>query len=215
MIDIFVEPSPADSSLVRVSDYGMTLMRLSYSYELNTPNKERILARILSENRMQLDKGNIFVDVPKESLYGAVLQFAQTVAKVANMRLYRREVIQSLFYEQLASFIESNLRAFNPTEHALPIPERDDLEVDFRFDVEPHPIFLFGVKDVAKARLATISMLEFQKQRLLFKGFVVHEDVESLPRKDRTRIMSAADKQFPSLDDFRQNAERVFGLEAA
>jgi hypothetical protein len=36
---------------------------------------------------------------------------------------------------------------------------------------------------------------------------MVHQDFEGgLARKDRTRITSAADKQFPSLDDFRENA---------
>jgi hypothetical protein len=34
----------------------------------------------------------------------------------------------------------------------------------------PRPLFLFGVKDNNKARLATISCLEFQRRRIPFKG---------------------------------------------
>ncbi|MCL5887663.1 MAG: DUF1828 domain-containing protein [Actinobacteria bacterium] len=215
MIDIFLEESPIDSAKVRVSDYGMTLMRLSYSFDLNTPNKERIFQRILSENRVQMDGGSLVLDVLPEYLHPAILQFAQTVAKVSNMRLYRREVVQNLFYEMLTEFVEESLGEFHPSEKALPIPNRDDLEVDFQFDLRPHPVYLFGVKDATKARLATISMLEFQKQQLPFKGYVVHEDFDALPKKDRTRITSAADKQFVSLDDFRENAERVLRLEVA
>jgi hypothetical protein len=36
---------------------------------------------------------------------------------------------------------------------------------------------------------------------------VVHEDFESLARKDRKRITSAADKQFVDLEDFRTHGE--------
>ncbi|MGI5940352.1 MAG: DUF1828 domain-containing protein [Thermoleophilia bacterium] len=123
MIDIFLEPSPTPGASIRISDYGMTLMRLSYSFELNTPNKECIFNRILTENRISTEGGVLFADVDPE--------------------------------------------------------------------------------------------LEFQKKQLQFKGFVVHEDFDGLPKKDRTRITSAADKQFVSLDDFRENAVRVLELEAA
>jgi len=58
-------------------------------------------------------------------------------------------------------------------------------------------------------------MLEFQRAKLKFKGFVVHEDFDSLSKKDRNRITSATEKQFISLDDFRNNAEQVFEREAA
>jgi hypothetical protein len=44
MVDIFLENPPNGNGdrLVRVCDHGMTLMRLSYSYDLDTPKKEEI-----------------------------------------------------------------------------------------------------------------------------------------------------------------------------
>ncbi len=214
MIDIFIE-SRNGNNIVRVSDCGMTLMRLSYSFGLDTPNKERIFSKILSENQVNEENGNLYIDTKPESLYPAILQFAQTVAKVSNMRLYKREVVQSLFYEILEEIIEERLKQYNPRPHIFPLPERDDLEVDYQFDIKPYPIYLFGVKDSAKARLATICCLEFQRAKLKFKGFVVHEDFDGLSKKDRNRITSATDKQFISLDDFRDNAQQVFEREAA
>lgn len=121
----------------------------------------------------------------------------------------------SSFMEMLTEFIERDLTSYHPRAQVLPIPERDDLEVDFQFEIRPRPIYLFGVKDTAKARLATISCLEFQRAKLPFKSFVVHEDFESLPRKDQTRITSAVDKQFVSLDDFQNNAVQVLEREIA
>ena len=215
MVDIFLEPTNGGEEHIRICDHGMTLMRLSYHFDIDTPNKERIFQRILSENRISEDNGNLFLDAKPESLYPSVLQFAQTVAKVSNMEFFKREVIATLFYEMLAEFIEDSLRKYNPRQMVFPIPERDDMEVDFEFGIKPRPIYLFGVKDSAKARLTTISCLEFQRAKLPFKSFVVHEDFESLTRKDRSRITSAADKQFISLDDFKANAEQVLEREAA
>ncbi len=63
------------------------------------------------------------------------------------MRYFKREVVESLFYESLNDFIETDLREFNPKKNVLPIPEREDLEVDFQFSPNGHPVYLFGVKD--------------------------------------------------------------------
>jgi hypothetical protein len=215
MMEIFLEPRNGTQERVRVCDHGMTLMRLSYSFELDTPNKELIFQKILAENQVSEENGNLFVEAEPESLYPAILQFAQMVAKVSNMQLYKREVIHSLFYELLAEFIEQSLAKYHPRPSVLPIPTRDDLEVDFAFEITPRPIYLFGVRDTAKARLVAISCLEFQRAKLPFKSFVVHEDFEELGRKDRNRITSAADKQFISLDDFKENAQQVLEREAA
>jgi len=214
MVDIFLELKDENGD-IRVCDHGMTLMRLSYSFDIDTPNKERIFNKILSENRVNEENGNLCIDTQPEHLYSAVLQFAQTVAKVSNMRLYKREVIQSLFYEILQEIIEEKLNFFHPKPQVLPLSERDELEVDYAFDIKPYPVYLFGVKDVKSAHLTTISCLAFQRANLKFKGFVVHEDFDILSKKDRNRITSATDKQFVSLDDFRNNVVQVLEREAA
>lgn len=214
MMDIYLEEKK-NNNTIRISDYGMTLMRLSYSFELDTPNKERIFRKILEENQVNEYNGTLYIDSKPESLYPAIMQLAQVIAKVSNMRHYKREVIQSLFYEILDEIVETQLQKYNPKPNFLPLPSRDDLEVDYLFNIKPSPIFLFGVKDTSKARLTTICILQFRLEKLKFKGFVVHEDFESLTRKDRVRITSSADKQFPSLDDFRENANEFFDREVA
>jgi hypothetical protein len=215
MVDIFLQPVEG-AGKVRVFDYGMTLMRLSYSFDIDTPNKERIFQRILSENGIQDENGNLFIEAEPESLYPAILQFAQTVGKVSNMQLYKREVIQSLFYEMLEEFVMTQLAQYHPRKTVYPIPQRDDLEVDYQFELESRPpIYLFGVKDDTKARLASISCLEFQRANLPFKSVAIHEDFDHLTRKDRGRITSALDKQFVSLEDFQINGEQYLRREAA
>jgi hypothetical protein len=216
MVDIFIDEPRNGSSQVRISDHGMTLMRLTYSYDLDTENKQRIFNRILAENRVSEENGRLYLDAEPERLYPAVLQFAQTMAKVSSMQFFKREAIQSLFYEQLDEIIGERLGEFNPRNRVMPVPDHDEYEVDYEFEAGPRPLYLFGVKDNDKSRLATISCLEFQRRRLSFKSIMVHQDFEGgLSRRDRTRITSAADKQFPSLDDFRENCVAFLERERA
>ncbi|MBT9161298.1 MAG: hypothetical protein DDT26_02603 [Dehalococcoidia bacterium] len=212
MMDVFLN-LPKDANLlegnqIRISDHGMTLMRLSYNFDLDTPNKEKIFQRILLENGVSESEGEIYLETTPDSLYPALMQFSQAVGKVSNMRLFRRETLHSLFEEMLKDFIQATLARFQPKPSICPIPDRDDLEVDWLFTPNGTPLYLFGVKDNARARLATISCLEFQRNKLPFRSMIVHEDFDTIARKDKARLTSACDKQFTSLDDFKQNAEQ-------
>lgn len=217
MMDVFLDlPKDADLSAsrrIRLSDHGMTLMRLSYTFDLDTPNKEKIFQRILLENGVSDEDGELYMETGAESLYPALMQFSQAIGKICNMRLFRRETLNSLFEEMLDEFIRETLARYRPAPSVCPIPERDDLEVDWQFNPNGTPLYLFGVKDSARARLATISCLEFQRNKLPFRSMVVHEDFDKIWRKDKTRLTSACDKQFTSLDDFRQNAEQYLERE--
>ena len=214
MLEIYLE-GLKENGKIRISDHGMTIMRLSYEYEIDTPNKRRIFEKMLAENRLLEKDGRLYLEADLDVLYPSVLQFAQAVGKVSNMKLYKREVIKSLFYELLDEFINEQLVRFQPEPKVLPIPERDDLEVDYSFKGFPRPLYLFGVKDDTKARLTTISCLEFHRADIPFKSVAVHEDFEGLSKKDRKRITSAADKQFVDLDDFTNHGEDYFDREAA
>lgn len=128
MMDIFLDvPENGADGLanptqkLRVSDHGLTLMRLSYTFEIDTPNKEKIFHRILAENGVTEENGELFIDAVPASLYTSLLQFSQAVSKVCNMRYFKREVLASLFEEMLAGFIQEQLPRFRPSEKVLPI----------------------------------------------------------------------------------------------
>jgi len=203
MIEMYLNK---ENGMWKICDYAMTYMRLSYSYKADTENKEKIFQKIISENGLNEENGNIYITANDEGLYPSLLQFATGVSKVSSMRYFKREIIESLFFEMLEEFIFSELQTYKPEKNVLPITEREDLEVDFAFHPNGYPVYLFGVKDVAKARLSAICCLEFQKQQQKFRSYIVHEDFEKLPKKDRARLTSACDKQFISLDDFQENA---------
>lgn len=205
MIDLFLSKRGADT--YELCDYGLTLQRLAYSYDLDTDNKELILQRIITENSLREESGNISLTTSPETIFTDIMHITQAYAKIGSMRYFKKEVVENLFYEILDEFIIKELQEFNPKRKVLPIPHRDDLEADYSFSPNGHPIYLFGVKDVSKARLATISCLEYQRANLNFRGWVVNEDFEKLPRKDRSRLTNRCDKQFTSLEDFKSSAK--------
>lgn len=212
MMDIFLSEIP-ERNLIRLSDYGLTLMRLSYSFDIDTPNKEKIFNKILAENSIQNENGNLYIDVQPEYIYHGLMQFAQVISKVTNMRLYKREVIHSLFFEMLEEFIMTNLQKYNPQKKYYPIPDHEEYEVDYCFNHRRKPIYLFGVNNSANARLATISSQKFIAEKLNFSSLIILEDLDVIGKKDQARLMSAADKQFPSLEDFQKLAEEYIERE--
>lgn len=212
MIELFI--SEKDRGKYILCDYGQTLMRLSYSYDIDTENKEAILQRIVSENKLKEEDGNILLETKNETVFNDIMHLSSVYAKIGSMRYFKREVIESLFYEALDEFITKELIEYKPKKGVLPIETRDDLEADYQFSPNGHPVYLFGVKDVNKARLATISCLEYQKANLNFRGWVVNEDFEKLPKKDRSRLTNTCDKQFTTLDDFKSEAKIFLAREA-
>jgi hypothetical protein len=205
MLDIYLTQLSDDS--IRISDYGLTMMRLSYSFEIDTSNKERILKKILNESNMFINNDSIYLDTTIDSLYISLMQFIQTEIKIFNMRLYRREIIQSMFYELLDDFINEKLYKYNPVKSYYPIEKQDEYEVDYCFNSRVKPIFLFGVHNTDKARLATISCQHFKNENIKFSSMIIFEDYERIAKKDFKRIMTVAEKMYPNYDDFINNIE--------
>lgn len=86
MLDIFLRPA-TDTDPMKITDCGMTLMRLSYSYDLETEARRKIFQRILAESGAAESDGEIYVEAKPAELYAGLMRFVQTVTKVSNMRL--------------------------------------------------------------------------------------------------------------------------------
>jgi hypothetical protein len=193
----------------------MTLMRLSYHLDMDTEGRQRVLHQMLEQNSVMESDGRLYLEVEPERLYPAVLHFAQVVAKVSSLQFYKREAIQNLFYEMLTEFVEQELAGYGPRLTETPLEGHDEYEVDVVFPLATRSIYLFGVKDNSKARLATIACQAFQQKGLRFKSVAVYEDFDGIGQKDRRRLTNACDKQFASLEDFRAGAVAFLAREAA
>lgn len=211
MIDLFITSNGNDKFIL--CDYGLTLQRLSYSYEIDSENKESIFQKIIAENSLTEQEGNICLNTNPITLFSDIMHITQVYAKIGSMRYFKREVIESLFFEMLDDYIFSDLKDFNPQKKVMPIPEREDIEADYSFQPNGKPVYLFGVKDVAKARLATLSYQAYLLGNIKYHGWVVTENFEALPRKDKLRLTNVCDKQFTSLDEFKMKARQFLEKE--
>lgn len=203
MIDIYLQDSPEGEDIVRITDFGMTLMRLSYSFDIHTPTRQRIFDGILNNNGVKAQSGNLFLDTQPNLLYESVLQFAGCVQKVTNMRYWNRESVRSAFYEDFDGYVTDELVKFEPVKNLSPIDDYP-ISVDWSFTHNRRNFYLFGVLGNEKAKNVAIALLEFQKANLPFMSLVVHEDIEDLGNKERLYLTKNADTQYPVLNDFRE-----------
>lgn len=205
MVDIYLQSSPNDPERVRICDFGMALMRLSYNFEINTPVRQNILDSILINSSVQNDAGNLYLDAPLASLYEGILQFAGCVQRVSSMSYWNRETVRSAFYEDLGSYIETDLSRFAPMPNLAPLPGYP-LSVDWQLTHNDRQFFVFGVRGNDKAKNVTIALLEFQKAGVPFISLVVHEDIDELSRRDAWLLTANADTQYPGFSEFRERA---------
>ena len=205
MLDIYLQDSPRGAGYVRLCDFGLTLMRLSYAYDISADARQRIFDSILVNNGVGNDGGNLYLDVAAAGLNEGISQFAGCVQKVCNMRYWSREIVRSAFYDDLAAYITGKLAMFEPMADLAPIPDYP-VSVDWSLSHQGRNFYLYGVRGNEKAKNVAIALLEFEKARLPYISLVVHEDIEDLGRWERTYLTRNADRQYPTLGDFRERA---------
>ena len=203
MYSIYLE-TEGDHVIVR--DYGNTLMRVAYTFDLNTPNKRAVVDRLVTGNMGELNDGELVMNTSIDDLPRTIIQFSQIISKVSSVDILGRETVRSMFYDYLGSFITEKLSRFNakPSVHPTSDP---DLVVDYAIEEGREPLYLFGVRDDSKAAKVVISCLNFQKRGLHFRSVIIHEDIDSLTKFNRHQITNIGDKQFTSLDDFKSEGE--------
>ena len=207
MVEIYVQDSPAGDGTVRLCDHGLTLMRLSYTFDPSTSARQRILDSILINNGVHNDGGNLFLDSSKERLHESILQYAGCVQKVCNMRYWSRESVRSAFYDDLKQYVVESLSIYSPEADVPAIPDFP-ITVDWALEHNRRSLYVFGVLGNDKAKSVAIALLEYKKMMLPFISLVVHEDMESLGIRERLYLTRNADKQYPLLTDF-QDSGRV------
>ena len=206
MIDIFLKPN-VDGN-IHVCDMGLTLMRLSYTYDFSTENKKRIFKKILHECDADIENGNIFISTAPTAIYAGIMQFTQLIAKISDMKRYQKLVSYSQFYESFKEFVFSAFSSYAPQTGVCPLQGREEIQVDYVLrKVGKKPIYLYPVRGTEKANLVALSLFSLQKEKASFTGVVVHEDFEKLSGKAQRFITDAADKQFTNFKQFQDTGD--------
>lgn len=198
MYDIFLEE--LGDGRLRLSDYGLTLMKLSYAFDLDSPRRQEVLENICAQSRVAFEDGMLFLDVHPSHFAPALSQFAQAITRVSNMEILGREQQASQFARHLREAVEGMLADFDVQENHTPTQDAH-LTVDYMIPAR-RPIFLYGVSGDAKASRVLVSCLTFQREAIPFRSLIVHDNMDSLSRFNRAQLTNVAQKQFSSLDGF-------------
>jgi hypothetical protein len=190
---------------IRISDAGSTMMHLSYENEIDKfrdGTRGRLLQQILAESDLTEDDGEFFVETSAGDLGANVFRFGQALTRIHDLSFLNRLRSESTFYEDLRETLRSILGAERLHEsHVVPeVPRATDYLVDYSIDGAGAPLYLFGVPNRDKARLATIVLQHLIAAGKDFNSMIVFQNMSDLPRADVSRLTNAANDQVDSLD---------------
>lgn len=197
---VYLKPGPSG---VRITDRGTTLMHLSYDNDLKKfrdGTRGALLQQIVLGAGLHEDDGEFFMDVPGDDLGSALVRFGQGLTRIHDLTFLNRVRVQSTFYEDLKEEVEAIVGAEQIRENfVIPnVPQGESYPVDIYIPGSRGPLFIFGVPDQGKARIATI-IIQYLRHHLQgradfgrFKSLVVFQDQSNVPHLDRSRLLNAA-----------------------
>lgn len=190
----------------RLSDRGHTLMRLSYEHDVDKfmdGARGALLERIVAESGLHWQGGALCLDAAAEELPKAVFRFGQALTRVYDMTLLSRSNAASTFYDDLADLLARLVDADRLEPDYIPggIPNAKAYPVDYRIEAKGGAsLFLYGVPNRDKARLATIMLSHFHRHKLIFDSILVFADQQDIPRLDLARLSDVGGEMVSSLD---------------
>lgn len=190
----------------RISDKGITMMRLSYENDLDrllSGARARLFQTVLNESGLEEDDGELISVVSADSLIGGLFSLGQGIVRIEDMGLWTRTRVESAFYDDLREIIASVVPEEGRIESFV-VPDVHDAgsyPVDYMIKTPGKPLYLFGVLNRDKARLATIILQHLSKHAKSFDSMVVFSDMDEIPSLDRRRLIAAANDVVPSIQD--------------
>lgn len=213
MMTVFLEERDGG---IRITDGGMSLMRLSYLFEVDSDNKRKILSDIVSSRNAELHDGSLESIAPADDVFPYLMNYVQLVSEVCNMNILSRENVASLFYDMLREVIHELKVSAQCIEDYQP-QGHPNIVVDYAFLRKgiARPIYLFGIKDTYKAQQTTINCLQLQLKNVPSKTVGVFEDADALTKVARTNVLDSIGKTFSSLAALKENGQQYIVKELA
>ena len=206
--------SEAPAGGLRLSDHGHTLMHISYEHDIDSflgGSRGALLERILLENDLRRDDGLFYVDTSPERLPEAIFRFGQALTRVYDLTLLSRSNVGSTFYDDLADSLTSLIdESKMQREHAPDVPNAEAYPVDFRIEGKGGvPLFVYGVPNRDKARLTTIMLGHFHRNRLEFESIIIFRDQADIPRIDLARLSDVGGEMISSLESIEDLGRKL------
>lgn len=189
----------------RISDMGGTLMHLSYENDIDKfreGTRGKIFKQILAEMNLAEEDGEFYADTPVNALGSSVFRFGQALTRIHDLTFLNRARAESTFYEDLREKLRSYVDADRIHEnYVVPgVAKSEDYPVDYFIEGRTSPVYLFGVPNRDKARLATIILQHLIASGVDFNSMIVFQNASDVPSRDLNRLMNASNDMIASLD---------------
>ena len=204
---------------VRLTDYGHTLMHLSYDNELSKfreGTRAKLFDQMLAASGLREEQGKLVLDSSLENLGASVLQYGQALTQVYDLTFLNRARVADTFYEDL----KETLYGFVAAEKIQPnytVPDQAESEsypIDYRIEGKRSPLFLFGIASRDKARLTTIILEHWLRARIEFDSLLIFAEQQEIPRADLARLSNVGGEMVSSLDAYEDFQRKITKLAA-
>lgn len=196
--------SEAPAGGLRLSDQGHTLMHMSYEHEVDSfmeGPRGMLLERIMGYTGLTLDQGAFCFDTAPERLSESLFVFGQALTRIYDLALFSRAHVASAFYEDLKlSLLQLVDESRIHPRYQPPVPNPEAYPVDFMLEGKNGvKLFLYGIPNQDKARLATMMLAHFHRHGIGFESLLVFGDQEEIPRRDLARLSDAGGEMVSTL----------------
>ncbi|MCX6151341.1 MAG: DUF1828 domain-containing protein [Ignavibacteriales bacterium] len=199
--EIFIEKNNGNYI---VQDYGLSLMKLSYDTETETDSKKDLIKKIISENQVKYDSGNIYLPSEQDSLIPNLLAIIDTITKITSLNVLNRKLIRNVFYELLESFLSEKFKDYGFERKFIPdaVPFASDY-------LAPHaitktklntPICIFPIASNDRCDQVTITVQHYLLSNYHPLLIGIYENMEDIFPKKSSKVTNLLDKQFSYLD---------------
>lgn len=214
---LYLQETPGGG--VRLTDFGHTLMHLSYENELEKlreGTRGKLFEQVLASSGMKEEAGQLFFESSLADLGSSVLKFGQAITRVYDLTFLNRSRVASTFYEDL----KERLYSLVPSERIrrdFTLPDRQDAAsypIDYCIERKHTPLFLFGIASVDKARLVTIILEHWLRAKVDFDSLLIFQNQPDIPRGDLARLSNVGGEMVASLDASEDFQRKIIKLAA-
>lgn len=199
MVEVFLEPQ---GESVLIQDMGITLMRLSYEFSMDSKNKRKLLSEILNQFQVQESGGNLSILSPLDELFPYLMQFLQVITKVSDISYLKREIVKSLFYEYFDKFMHESFSDYQIIKEYYPDFDRErqySTPYALLKNNTANPVCFYPIGNDDKCNESTITIQHYELHDFRPSTVAVFENQEEIGRKPLARLSNIVGKQFSTL----------------
>jgi len=214
---LYLEETPAGG--VRLTDYGHTLMHLSYENDLDKfrdGTRGKLLAQVLATSGLQDEQGKLVLDSSLDNLGTNVLQFGQALTRIYDLTFLNRARVANTFYEDMKEVLYGLVspEKIRPNYTVPDQADADSYPIDYRIEGKRDQVFLFGIASRDKARLTTIILEHWLRSHINFDSLLIFQDQQEIPRPDLARLSNVGGEMVASLDASEDFHRKIIKLAA-